>query len=96
MKKTGFVSRKFTNDDRIELTEVTSLTLSNYGEKDLTVIVNDIERTVPAFRSDIGVPFGSFNIPGDGSACDVVIEVKFEDGQGLAILDYRKIKNQNC
>lgn len=96
MKRTGFVSHKLTTDDKLILTDITSLTLSNYGDKDLVVIVNDVERTVPALKSDIGVPFGSFNIPGDGTACALVIEVRFQDGQGLAILDYRKVQPKTC
>lgn len=92
MNKSGFNSQLITNDDKIILEGVTSLTLSNYGTNDLTVTVNDVPRIVPAFKPEIGVPYGSFNIPGDGTACDVTLEVKFNGTSKNAILDYRLIK----
>lgn len=92
MNKSGFNSQLITNDDKITLAGVTSLTLANYGSNDLTVTVNDVPRIVPAFKPEIGVPYGSFNIPGDGTACDVTLEVKFNGTSKNAILDYRLIK----
>ncbi|QEE49646.1 hypothetical protein FUA48_08630 [Flavobacterium alkalisoli] len=92
MNKSGFNSQLITNDDKIILEGVTSLTLANYGADDLTVTVNDVSRKVPAFNTEIGVPYGSFNIPGDGTACDVTLVVKFNGTSKNAILDYRLIK----
>ena len=95
MEKSGFTSQRINKDEKLpEITGVTSLTISNYGDTDLTVIVNDVPRPVPAFNQDIKVPFGSFNLPGDGTACDVRIELKFQGGRGQAILDYRKLIKQ--
>lgn len=92
MNKSGFNSRLITKNEIIPLEGVTSLTLSNYGSEDLIVTVNDVSRIVPAFKPEIGVPYGSFNIPGDGTACNVTIEVKFNGTSKNAILDYRLIK----
>lgn len=91
MLKTGFTSIQISQDNSQYLQEITSLTISNYGATDLTVIVNDVARIVPKFSAEIGVPFGSFNLPGDGTACDIKLELKFAGGAGKAILDYRKL-----
>lgn len=96
MIRTGFISRKIGNDTKLDLKKVTSLTLSNYGANDLTVIVNNVERIVPALKPEIGVPMGSFNLPGDGTACDLTIEVKFNGDSKFAILDYRVYNPQEC
>lgn len=92
MLKTGFTSIQISQDTSQYLEDITSLTISNYGATDLTVVINDVARIVPKFSTEIGVPFGSFNLPGDGTACDIKLELKFVGGAGKAILDYRKIK----
>ena len=98
MLKSGFLSRQITEDTgRFTITDVTSLTISNYGGTDLFVTIDDKERKIPAFNGSIGVPFGSFNLPGDGTACDLDISFKFTGGTGNAMLDYRKLKQPlNC
>ncbi|AXG72945.1 hypothetical protein DVK85_01335 [Flavobacterium arcticum] len=98
MVQSGFVSLPFTEDDSTTIEDVTSLTISNYGTTALTVSVNGVPRTVPAFNADIGVPFGSFNIPGDGTAtAKLEIKFAFVGGTGNAILDYRKLIHPlNC
>lgn len=93
MLKSGFTSIQINSDGPQYLKDITSLTISNYGNSELTVIVNDVPRIVPAFNPAIGVPYGSFNIPGDGTACEIKLELKFTGGIGKAILDYRKLKN---
>ncbi|ALM50314.1 hypothetical protein AMR72_16335 [Flavobacterium psychrophilum] len=95
MLKTGFTSIQIDSDMPLYLEDITSLTLANYGTTPMKVIVNDVARTIPAFNAEVGVPFGSFNLPGDGTACKVKIEVKFDGGIGKAILDYRKLI-KNC
>ncbi|RDI07047.1 hypothetical protein [Flavobacterium sp. AG291] len=92
MQKSGFASIQINSDTTQFLDGITSLSISNYGATALTVTVNDVARVVPAFNPAIGVPFGSFNIPGDGTACEINLELKFEGGSGKAILDFRKIK----
>ncbi|QEE49610.1 hypothetical protein FUA48_08450 [Flavobacterium alkalisoli] len=96
MEKTGLISRLIGSDIKMNLKNVTSLTLSNYGSDPLTVIVNDVPRTVPALREEIGVPMGSYNLPGDGTACKLTLEVKFTGESKHAILDYRVYNPQEC
>jgi len=93
MNKSGFLSQKFyANSGKMPLKDVTSLTVSNYGNTEVTVTIADVARIVPAFNPAIGVPFGSFNIQGDGTACDIVITIEFTGGSGECILDYRTFK----
>ena len=96
MTKSGFKSLKISTDRTLHLKDVTSLTISNYGAFPITVIVDDVARPVPPFKEEIGVPFGSFNIPGDGTACSVSIQIKFNGNGGNAIIDYRLYKPQEC
>lgn len=96
MHKTGFNSIQYSSDDTIKLEGITSLTISNYGTSIVTVVINDVPRNIPALKPEIGVPFGSFNLPGDGTACDITITFKFAGGAGNAILDYRKLINPTC
>lgn len=95
MTKTGFTSIQIGSDTPLNLENISSLTIANYGTTVLTIVANDVARTIPAFNNEVGVPFGSFNLPGDGTLCDVRLEFKFETGKGLAILDYRKLI-KNC
>lgn len=93
MNKSGLISQRYTaNSEKEQLKDITSLTLSNYGETEITVTINNQSRKVPAFNPTIGVPFGSFNIQGDGTACDIDITIEFAGGTGECILDYRKFK----
>ena len=96
MEKTGLLSRAIQSDTRFSETNITSLTVSNHGDTVMTVTQGGVSRTIPAFRDDIGVPFGSFNIPGDGTMSDIEIEISFEGGAGKAIIDYRKVQIKTC
>jgi len=92
MEKSGFNTLKYNKSSSlIKLTDVTSLTISNYGASDVTAVVNGISRKIVAFKPAIGVPYGSFNIPGDGTACDLDIRIEM-NGTGDVIIDYRKLK----
>ncbi|MEE1897089.1 hypothetical protein V1389_02000 [Flavobacterium rakeshii] len=91
MKKTGFNAMQISNDIKLELKGVTSLTVANYGSDPLKVIVNDTPFPVLAFNTEIGVPYGSFNIPGDGTACDITLEIKFSGASKNSIISYRKL-----
>ena len=93
--QSGFTSRQFSANAVETFKNVTSLTISNYGENEVTVIINDIARPIPAFNPQIGVPFGAFNLPGDGTACTIRIELKFAAGVSNVIIDYRSLK-QDC
>jgi len=91
--KSGFISRRYSaNTPKHLLERVTSLSVSNYGDTDAFVTVNDVTRKVPAFNAAIGVPMGVFNIPGDGTACDIYITIDFQNNSGDVILDYRTLK----
>jgi hypothetical protein len=92
MRKSGFNSNKITGYIFLPLKDVTSLTISNYGSSIAKVTIDGIERDVPAYNPLIGVPFGSFNIPGDGTACDLDLYIDFVGGTGEVILDYRREK----
>lgn len=96
MEKSGFKTLQYTKDDTIRLEGITSLTVNNYGDTDLEVIVNDVSRKVPALKPEIGVPFGSFNLPGDGTACTIEIKLQFTGGLGKALVDYRKLITAKC
>ncbi|MUV03176.1 hypothetical protein GN157_05585 [Flavobacterium rakeshii] len=95
MEKTGLISRNIGRDYKTELKDITSLTISNYGSDPITVVVNDVPRPVPAFNPEIGVPM-SYNLPGDGTACNLTIEIKFNGNSKYAILDYRVYNPQAC
>ena len=88
----GFTSRQFTANAVETFTDVTSLTISNYGANEVTVIINDVARPIPAFNPQIGVPFGAFNLPGDGTACTIKVELLFAAGASMVIIDYRSLK----
>ena len=98
MESTGFVSRTITTNKKETLQHVTCLTVSNYGDTELQLTVNGTTRLVPPLREDIGVPFGAFNLPCDGTAClEIRLEFAFTGGSGKAILDYRISDNpKNC
>lgn len=96
MQKSGFISEEFRTDKQIQLENISSLTISNYGDTPLTVTISSVSRIVPPLKEEIGVPFGSFNLPGDGTACDIKLEMNFENGTGRAILDYRKVQTKTC
>ncbi|MGQ2982116.1 hypothetical protein [Flavobacterium sp.] len=92
MLQSGFKSTPITQDlSELTIENVTSLTISNYGNTVLSVTIGDVTRIIPPFNPAIGVPFGSFSLPCDGTACDLRISFNFDTGIGSAILDYRKL-----
>lgn len=92
MIKSGLTLQKITQDTNYsELTDITSLTVSNMGASNLTLTVNDVPVLIPAFDPAFKVPFGSFNLPGDGTACAVRLAFSFNGGTGHAVLHYRKL-----
>ena len=92
MLRTGLVSIEINRNESKYLENITSLTISNYGDSELIVTINDVSRPIPPFSNEIGVPFGSFNLPGDGTVTDkITIDFTFTGGAGKAILDYRKL-----
>ena len=95
MIKSGFNALRVSNYYKETLEGITSLTVANYGSDPLKVIVSDVTFIVPAFNAEIGVPYGSFNIPGDGTACDITLEIKFSGASKDAVISYRKINTCN-
>lgn len=91
MKQSGLNALRISNDQPINLKGVTSLTVANYGSDPLNVVVSGVTFPVPAFNAEIGVPYGSFNLPGDGTACDITLEIKFSGNNKNAIITYRKL-----
>lgn len=97
MMLTGFSSERITNNYERIIEQVTSFTISNYGNTYLDVTIGGVKRRVPAFNVAYGVPFGAFNMPGDGFVIEnVTIKFEFEGGSGNAILDYRSLKKPIC
>lgn len=92
MQKTVFTSIQVSQNKPFYLKGITSLTISNYGSSNLTINIGGVPRTIPAFKPEIGVPFGAFNLPGDGTVCDISFDLVFDAGVANAILDYRAIE----
>ncbi|MXN90159.1 hypothetical protein GR160_02885 [Flavobacterium sp. Sd200] len=96
MQRSGLTTIKYTRSSSlIKLNDITSLTIANYGEFEVTAFVNDVARKIPGFNPAIGVPYGSYNLPGDGTYCDVNIRIEIK-GAGEVIIDYRKLIPQTC
>nr|WP_322624477.1 hypothetical protein [uncultured Flavobacterium sp.] len=97
MIKTSLNSLHITQDTTMpELTDVSSFSVTNYGEKDMYLMVNGVERLVAGFDHTIyAVPIGCFSMDGDGTFSDIKLEFRFPGGgDGNAVLDYRKLKEQ--
>ena len=93
MQKTVFTSIQVSQNKSFYLDGITSLTISNYGNSNLRIIIAGVMRIIPAFKAEIGVPFGAFNLPGDGTECNIDFALEFDAGTvNNAILDYRAIK----
>jgi len=91
MIKSGFNALRISADYKDDFEGITSLTVANYGSDPLNVIVSGVTFPVPAFSTEIGVPYGSFNLPGDGTACDITLEIKFSGSSKNAVITYRKL-----
>lgn len=79
MKKTNWITQQLFADTTLHLKGVTSLTLHNVGEQKVY------------FRHREFGKGESFLFEGDGTASDVEIDIKFDTGKGIAILDYRAL-----
>lgn len=83
MIKTGWTTQKLSKNTRFDLKNVTSLTLLNAGKSKIF------------FREQTLEPEQTYVLEGDGSQSDIELDIVFENGEGLAILDYRSTTN-NC
>lgn len=80
MKKTGWITQRITENTRLSLRNITSLSLYNSGES----IVHFRNRSIP--------PKSYFVMEGDGSASDIEdFEILFDGNKGEVLLDYRTI-----
>lgn len=93
---TGMNRVQVTKNTLLNLEEVSSLTVSNYGEIDIYAEISNVKVVIPAFNPDMKIPY-VFTIDGDGTLSDVNITIGC-DSVGLinAIVDYRKQKPQQC
>lgn len=84
MQKTGYYTEQYTQDFSKKLKDITSLSISNVGETDSTLIIQGVKRIIK--------PKQIFVIEGDGSYSDVDFKFTFDGGSGIGIVDYRQIK----
>lgn len=78
--KTNWITQKIFQDITIHLKGVVSLTLFNSGKKPLY------------FREQVVEPGQTYLLEGDGSHSDIDLDIRFENGQGEALLNYRALK----
>jgi hypothetical protein len=90
---TTFNSDSITKKTRRQHTGITSLSLANMGTTDIIFTITNVTRTLPAYDPSIHLAPPKFDIDGDGFpfAIDMTVDFSSKAG-GLAILDYRKIK----
>lgn len=80
MKRTNWITQKFTSNTSIQIRNVTSFTLLNAGNTPLK------------FRERVLEPQQFFLLEGDGSYSDIELNIEFEKGDNpCAILDYRSV-----
>lgn len=93
MNFSGLNSLTIYKDQPLILTEISSLTISNYSDLDLDVTISNVTRTIPAFDATLKVPY-VFTIDGDGTFADIELQLKYNGNvkNGYAIVDYRKRK----
>lgn len=84
MQRTGYYTEQYSTGYNKNLKDITSLSISNVGLTDLTLTIQGVKRIVK--------PNQVFVIEGDGSYSDLDFKFSFDGGSGLAIIDYRQIK----
>lgn len=92
MNKTVFTSENVSENEKVVLTGITSLSLYNQGSTDIMIVTKSVRRILPAFDDKKHDQAPRFEILGDGSARDIEFGVEFAGGSGVAILDYSKLK----
>ncbi|MFY0481660.1 hypothetical protein ACI6PS_03570 [Flavobacterium sp. PLA-1-15] len=95
MNKTGINSDKITKGERIKRENVSSLSIANYGNTDMMVTLNDVTEMVPPYDA-VNKYARSFQLPGDGTFCDIDMVVDFAGGSGEAVLRYRTYNPKKC
>jgi hypothetical protein len=87
--------RTISQNEKLNLEKVTSLTIANYSDVKLLVTLDDVTEVVPAYNENVGYP-ASFDITGDGTYSNVIIQLVFDTTDkstkvGNAVLRYKKI-----
>lgn len=81
------------NKDRLNLKNISSLSLSNFGNTELVVTCNNVSETIARFdTANNSAP--NWSIDGDGTYCDIEIHIDFLpefNGTNKAILRYRQV-----
>lgn len=95
MLKSNTNGRTISQNENLNLENVTSLNIANYSDVKLFVTLNDVTEVVPAYNENVGYPY-SFDIKGDNTYSDFVIKLEFDTADkptkvGNAILRYKKI-----
>ena len=91
MEKTGYQSNRIRKNATRTIKKVTSFTVTNDGESNLTLTISGVSRIVPAIESG-KTNFFYFDMPFDGTNSDYEIEFSFAGGIGSAILDFKQLK----
>lgn len=81
MVKTNWITQKIHSDTLIKLPRVTSFTLVNIGDSPIF------------FREQTLLKNEMFVLEGDGSVSNIELDIRFENGKGTAILNYRSVIN---
>lgn len=89
MQKTGYQSNRIQKNDTRTIDNVTSFTVTNDGDTDLTLTIAGVSRIVPAKKNET---HSYFDMPFDGTYSDYEIEFSFVGGRGSAILDFKQLK----
>lgn len=92
--KSGINSSVINTKERINLKKISSICLSNYGDTDMIITLNNIPEKLSKFdTANDSAP--NWAIDGDGTYCDIDITVEFINQSGSdinkAILRYRQV-----
>lgn len=86
MSKVKIESNIITNPERIERTNVVTITVSNLATSATTFFFNGLERKLPAVDSSNNIPVGAFEISACGHEFD--IDLQFTQRDTNIIVDY--------
>lgn len=81
MVKTNWITQKIHSDTILKLPRVTSFTLINKGDSRIF------------FREEEIAPNEIYVLEGDGSISNIELDIRFENGKGKAVLNYRSVIN---
>ena len=70
-----------------------SISIANYGDKEVTLNVNGAQRTLPPGNVSPNVPIYSFGFSCEGIPFDIQIELQFPNGSSKVIIDKSTLKD---